>query len=385
MSSPAVEVAGVHKRFGEHVALHQIDLAVDAREFVSLLGPSGCGKTTLLRIMAGFERADRGKVLINGKDVTGVPPHKRPTNIVFQRGALFPHMNVAENVGYSLKLQKRSKAQIAARVEQMLALVRLEGLGSRGPTELSGGQIQRAALARALAPEPEVLLLDEPLSALDLKLRQHMQLELRAIQRELGAIFVYVTHDQTEAMVMSDRIAVMNQGRIVQEGSAREIYMRPASVFASDFIGDTNLIVGSVVDAGEAGDAAVTIVGPGGARLDGEGPERLEPGTGATLSVRPESLRLAIESPGVPAAEPGQPDGVLRGNVADIIYLGNRIRVEVEVDEGLTLMADLRDEDSTGLARGTQVTVTWARSAATVWAGAEGAALDQPEVGGIRS
>jgi len=383
MSGSLVEVAGVHKRFGEHVALHRIDLAIGAREFVSLLGPSGCGKTTLLRIMAGFERADGGKVFIHGNDVTGMPPHKRPTNIVFQRGALFPHMNVAENVGYSLKIQKRSKAQIASRVEQMLALVRLEGLGGRGPTELSGGQIQRAALARALAPEPEVLLLDEPLSALDLKLRQHMQLELRAIQRELGAIFVYVTHDQTEAMVMSDRIAVMNQGRIVQEGTAREIYMRPASVFASDFIGDTNLIVGSVAAVDEG---AVMLEGPGGATLEGEAPAELRPGTRATLSVRPESLRLAqLPAAVLGAAERGAADRVLQGTISDIIYLGNRVRVEIEVPDDVMLLADLRDEDSAGLERGDRVTVRWARSAATVWAGDEGAAMEQPEAGGRRA
>ena len=207
MTTPAVEVTSVGKRFGDHVALHAIDLNVNQGEFVSLLGPSGCGKTTLLRIISGFETPTHGRVLIHGTDVTAVPPHRRPTNIVFQRGALFPHMNVFDNIAYSLKLRKWPKARIATRVEEMLALVRLDGLGGRGPTELSGGQIQRAALARALAPEPSVLLLDEPLSALDLKLRQHMQLELRAIQRKLGATFVYVTHDQGEALAMSDRMA----------------------------------------------------------------------------------------------------------------------------------------------------------------------------------
>ena len=383
MSGPAVEVVGVHKRFGEHVALHEIDLAVDDSEFVSLLGPSGCGKTTLLRIVAGFEQPTRGRISIHGNDVTKTPPHKRPTNIVFQRGALFPHMNVAENIGYSLKLQKRSKEQIRSRVEEMLALVRLEGLGGRGPTELSGGQIQRAALARALAPEPEVLLLDEPLSALDLKLRQHMQLELRAIQRALGAIFVYVTHDQTEAMVMSDRIAVMNQGRILQEGSAREIYMRPVSVFASDFIGDTNLIVGTVTGADGS---AVTLTGPGGAELKGEASTALQPGTLGTLSVRPESLRIRVG-----ADESASNDGDdserrgVSGRVDDIIYLGNRVRVEIVVSDELTLMADLRDEDSEGLSRGTSVEVSWAPAAATVWAGDQGAAIDQPEQGGRRA
>ena len=179
--------------------------------------------------------------------MTAVPPERRPTNIVFQRGALFPHMNVFDNIAYSLKLRNWPRAQIAAKVEELLALVRLENLGRREPTELSGGQVQRVALARALAAEPRVLLLDEPLSALDLKLRNQMQLELRTIQRKLGATFLYVTHDQTEALVMSDRIAIMNQGRIIQEGTPREIYTRPASVFASAFIGETNLVRGTVV------------------------------------------------------------------------------------------------------------------------------------------
>ena len=364
MSSPAVEVAGVHKRFGDHIALHDIDLAIARQEFLSLLGPSGCGKTTLLRIVAGFEQPTRGRVMIHGADMTSVPPHRRPTNIVFQRGALFPHMNVAENIGYSLKLQKRSRQQIAARVEEMLALVKLEGLGGRGPTELSGGQIQRAALARALAPEPEVLLLDEPLSALDLKLRQHMQLELRAIHRKLGATFVYVTHDQTEAMVMSDRIAVMNLGRIVQEGTARDIYLRPASVFASDFIGDTNLISGRVASVSGG---VVSLVTARGASLRGEAPDGLEDGVSATLSVRPESVRMARTVTTEGTIPPDARGWGLVGEVSEIIYLGNRVRVEV-VSDDLTLIADLRDEESQDLDRGDVVRLTWAPMAASVWA-----------------
>ncbi len=379
MSAPAVEVSGLHKRFGEQVALHEIDLAIEAQEFVSLLGPSGCGKTTLLRIVAGFEQPTRGKVLIHGSDMTRVPPHKRPTNIVFQRGALFPHMNVAENIGYSLKLQKRSKAQIGERVEEMLALVRLEGLGSRGPTELSGGQIQRAALARALAPEPQVLLLDEPLSALDLKLRQHMQLELRAIHRKLGATFVYVTHDQTEAMVMSDRIAVMNEGRIIQEGTARDIYMRPASVFASDFIGDTNLIPGTVLSSSEG---SVRLLTAGGATLEGEASDTLPTGTPVTLSVRPEAVRVSTRHSGTQAA-PGDIDERsegLAGEVVEIIYLGNRVRIEVAAAD-LTVIADLRDEESRAFERGASVMLSWKPMSASVWADAAGAERDGPADG----
>ncbi len=358
MTTPAVEVAGVGKRFGDHVALHAIDLTVNQGEFVSLLGPSGCGKTTLLRIISGFESPTQGRVLIHGTDVTSVPPHRRPTNIVFQRGALFPHMNVFDNIAYSLKLRKWPKARIATRVEEMLALVRLDGLGRRGPTELSGGQIQRAALARALAPEPSVLLLDEPLSALDLKLRQHMQLELRAIQRQLGATFVYVTHDQSEALVMSDRIAVMNQGRIVQEGSPREIYTRPTSVFASDFIGETNLVPGTIV---ATDDGVVTLAVGEGILLKAYGSQSLKPGTLATISVRPEAIRVST------AHSPDQGDAFV-GQIAEIMYLGNRVRIEVVTKSGAAVLADLRDEEVEGMERNMSVSLTWNPSAATVWA-----------------
>ncbi|CAN5632896.1 ABC transporter ATP-binding protein [soil metagenome] len=368
MSTAAVEIVGVGKRFGDHVALHAIDLRIERQEFVSLLGPSGCGKTTLLRIVAGFEQPSHGRVLLHGQDMTSVPPHRRPTNIVFQRGALFPHMNVAENIGYSLRLRKWSKAAIAARVEEMLALVKLEGLGHRGASELSGGQVQRAALARALAPEPEVLLLDEPLSALDLKLRQHMQLELRAIHRKLGATFVYVTHDQTEAMIMSDRIAVMNEGRIVQQGSPREVYTRPASVFASDFIGDTNLIPGTVA---ESVDGIVTLMVADGMGLEGEASEQLTPGARATISVRPESIRVVrADDPSARAAR-GHPAEGLSAEVAEVIYLGSRVRIEARVmaEAELVVVADLRVGEADGLERGMPVTLAWEPSAASVWAG----------------
>ena len=227
MPVSAVEISGVRKQFGQTTALERVDFSVGDGEFVSLLGASGCGKSTLLRIIAGFEQPTTGTVSIYGDDVTRQPPEKRPTNLVFQRGALFPHMTVRENIGYSLKLRRWQPARIKARVDEMLALVRLDDLGEREPSQLSGGQAQRVALARALAGEPRVLLLDEPLSALDLKLRQQMQLELRAIQKRLGATFVFVTHDQTEALVMSDRIAIMNKGRIVQHGTPRDIYGGP--------------------------------------------------------------------------------------------------------------------------------------------------------------
>lgn len=349
----AVEIVGVRKSFGDFVALHEINLSVGEQEFVSLLGASGCGKTTLLRIVAGFEFATSGRVTIGGQDITGVPPHARPTNIVFQRGALFPHMTVRENVGYSLKLRKWPKKKIDEQVDRMLAMVRLDGFGDRDPAKLSGGQVQRVALARALAGEPRVLLLDEPLSALDLKLRQQMQLELRSLQKSLGATFIFVTHDQTEALVMSDRIAIMNAGRIVQFGTPQEIYTHPSTIFVSDFIGQTNLIPGEVVGADAQGTAF---------RLQSGGVVRVgaAPNAGgkAMLSVRPENIRL------VPVARAN--GAALRGTVRESVYLGSSVRVAVNLDETSLIWAELREAEAAGLAIGETVAVTWPENAALV-------------------
>ena len=357
MKQLGVEITGVSKDFGTHTALHDINLSINSGEFVSLLGPSGCGKTTLLRIISGFEEATSGSVQIHGVDVTNTPPHLRNTNIVFQRGALFPHMNVAENIGYSLKLRKLSKAQIAVRVEEMLVLVKLEGLGSRGPSELSGGQVQRVALARALASEPSVLLLDEPLSALDLKLRQHMQLELRTIQRQLGATFIYVTHDQTEALVMSDRIAVMNEGCIVQMGSPREIYANPASEFASDFIGETNLFHGTVA---QIEDDSIHIKLGTGQLLVGRG-TNLNIGQPVTLSVRPETIRVTA------AASLAGSISRISGHILDVIFLGSRTRLHIEIGEEKVVLADLGEEELINLTVGSNVELSWQIHKAHVW------------------
>jgi spermidine/putrescine ABC transporter ATP-binding subunit len=353
----AVDISRVRKSFGDIVALAEVDLAIAEREFVSLLGASGCGKSTLLRIISGFETPSAGRVRIYGEDVTGRPPDRRPTNIVFQRGALFPHMTVFDNIAYSLRVKKWPRERMARKVEEMLALVRLENLGQRMPHELSGGQAQRVALARALAAEPKVLLLDEPLSALDLKLRQQMQLELRAIQKTLGATFVFVTHDQTEALVMSDRIAIMERGRIVQVGTPREVYMRPASVFVSDFIGQTNLIRGTLA-AVEDGVARLALAGGGEAPAEASG--SVVVGASATLSVRPEAVRVL---PGTSAAG-------LAATVRDIVYLGSTLRVGAATAGGDLVWADLRDEEAAGLAPGTAVTLAWAPSAALLWQGA---------------
>ncbi len=356
----AVDIVDVSKTFGNVAALDQINLQVQDNEFVSLLGASGCGKSTLLRIVAGFESSSHGKVIIHGDDVTSLPPHLRPTNLVFQRGALFPHMNVFDNIGYSLKLRRWPGPRIAERVAEMLALVRMEGLGQRNAAELSGGQMQRVALARALAAEPKVLLLDEPLSALDLKLRQQMQLELRAIQRGLGATFIFVTHDQTEALAMSDRIAIMNQGRIVQFGTPREIYTRPSSMYVSDFIGQTNFLRGIVLSSVNG----VTTLDVGnGKRATGESASDLATGVAGILSVRPESIRIGL-------AEPRADDSALiSGRVVEIIYLGSIVRVGSVTPANTTIWAELRDADARGLTIGMEVKLSWPPEAATIWAG----------------
>jgi spermidine/putrescine ABC transporter ATP-binding subunit len=352
----AVDIVGVSKRFGAAVALHHVDLAVRDQEFLSLLGPSGCGKSTLLRIAAGFEAPSSGRVLINGEDVTGMPPHRRPTNIVFQRGALFPHMNVFDNIAYSLRLKRWPRERIAARVDDMLALVRLNAYAARGAHELSGGQAQRVALARALAAEPRVLFLDEPFSALDQKLREEMQLELRHIQRTLGATFVFVTHDQTEALVMSDRIAVMDHGRIVQLGTPRDIYMRPATVFASSFIGQTNLLRGTIVAAPGGGiaidpGAGLVLAGTAGAEVAARGR--------GVLSVRPEAIRVVARAAASPEA--------LSATVREVVYLGANVRVGMEIAGGHIVWADLRDAEAAGLAVGSEVALSWAPESAIIW------------------
>src|SRR6266567_3161793 len=239
---PALKLLGVHKNYGSVVAVAGVDLVVDEGEFFTLLGPSGSGKTTLLRLIAGFERPDAGRIELGGRDVTTLPPNARETNTVFQDYALFPHMSVADNIGYGLKVKGVPRGQRRERVGRALKMVRLEGLEHRRPNQLSGGQRQRVALARAVVNEPEVLLLDEPLGALDLKLRQEMQIELKNIQKEVGITFVYVTHDQEEALTMSDRMAVMAGGRIQQVGPPIEVYERPVNEFVAGFIGISNLL-----------------------------------------------------------------------------------------------------------------------------------------------
>jgi len=319
-----VRLVAVRKAFGEVVAVDSIDLEIRRGEFFTMLGPSGSGKTTTLRLIAGFERPDAGRILLGGVDVAGKPPYARDVNTVFQDYALFPHMSVGENVEYGLKVKGVPKKERRRRVEEVLAMVRLAGFGKRKPSQLSGGQRQRVALARAIVNRPRVLLLDEPLGALDLKLRQEMQIELKRIQEEVGITFVYVTHDQEEALTMSDRIAVFSHGRVEQVGTPVEVYEHPATEFVAGFVGVSNLL------------------------------ER----AGRRFTVRPEKIRLLDESE---AAEPGA--GTETGEVREVIYIGSVTRYVVDLDAGGTLTVVRQNvEGFSGAAaedRGRRVRLAW--------------------------
>ncbi len=337
MSEPSVYLRGVSKVFGDFVAVNEMDLEIAQGEFFTMLGPSGCGKTTTLRMIAGFEQPTEGEVLIEGTNVAGLPPHKRPTNTVFQSYALFPHMTVADNVAYGLKRQKISKSDIAGRVKAELERVGLGDRANQKPAQLSGGMQQRVALARALVNLPKVLLLDEPLGALDLKLRKGLQVELKNIQREVGITFVYVTHDQEEALTMSDRIAVMNRGRIEQCADPESVYERPATTFVAGFIGVSNLMPAEVVAANGAGsrvrlDAGVEIEAP----TDG-----LDAGERCHAIVRPEKLRL---DPREASAPDGWPS--VEGMVESSVYLGTSTQIVVRLagDVPMTVLVPNADE-----------------------------------------
>jgi ABC-type Fe3+/spermidine/putrescine transport system ATPase subunit len=333
--------------YGGVAALRDVTLSVKQREFITLLGPSGCGKTTLLRIIGGFIRPTRGRILLNGRDLTNLAPHKRPTNTVFQRSTLFPHLSVFENVAFGLRLLKLSEDEVRRRVTETLALVRLSGFEDRRSHELSGGQAQRIALARVLIVRPRVLLLDEPLSALDLAIRLEMEEELRRLHREVGSIFVYVTHDQREALALSNRIVVLNKGQIEQLGTPDEIYRTPASPFTARFVGDANLVPVEITRV--ANDYAVMLL----AKRSFEVPLRsaTEPGA-AWLVVRPEVIRVNAE-------ENSHKDG-LRGIVRDFAYRGSGHAYRIAV-EGLEepLKAEVAAERAAAFPVGRRVTVSW--------------------------
>ncbi|GAA6617467.1 ABC transporter ATP-binding protein [Scytonema sp. NUACC26] len=324
-----VELLNVFKFFNQEPAVHGVDLDIRQGEFFSILGPSGCGKTTTLRLIAGFERADAGQVLIRGQSMTSVPPYRRPVNTVFQSYALFNHLNVSENVAFGLRLKKFRKKEIESRVKQALELVKLEGLRSRFPNQLSGGQQQRIALARAIVNRPAVLLLDEPLGALDLKLRKEMRVELSNLHKELGLTFIMVTHDQEEALSLSDRVAVMNQGKIEQVGTPSEIYEQPQTVFVADFIGDTNLLAGEITGA----DAShIQILTKTGLAIivtrDENTPTDLS--QAVVVSVRPEKIQLSLYKPSVE-------NNCFEGRLVNIMYLGTHINYVVQLINGLQI------------------------------------------------
>jgi ABC-type Fe3+/spermidine/putrescine transport system ATPase subunit len=331
-------------RYKDVVALDGVSLAIAEGELVTLLGPSGCGKTTLLRIVAGFVRPDEGRVLLEGHDVTRVPPYRRPVNMVFQRSTLFPHLDVFENVAFGLRIGGTPRGEVPAKVSEALALVRLSGFERRRAHELSGGQLQRVALARALVNRPRVLLLDEPLAALDLKIRLEMEAELRRVHRETGATFVYVTHDQREALALSDRIVVFNEGRVEQVGSADEIYSTPASPFSARFVGDANVIPVEIVRR----DGRSATVSVGGLRLAARCPEGLETGP-AWLVVRPEVVRLTRNG-----------DAGLRGTVRDLAFRGTGFSDRVEV-AGLpdAVKAEMAAGNAPPVEVGSPVSVSW--------------------------
>jgi putrescine transport system ATP-binding protein len=333
-SDPAARVLvrfdGVSKHFSGVAAVDRVSLDIFAGEFFALLGPSGCGKTTLLRLLAGFEVPDEGRILLDGEDIARVPPYRRPINMMFQSYALFPHLTVEGNVAFGLKQERLPKAEIAARVADMLALVQLERFAKRKPHQLSGGQRQRVALARSLVKRPRVLLLDEPLAALDKKLRGETQFELMRLQEKLGLTFIIVTHDQQEAMTVADRIAVMDHGRLVQVASPSEIYELPNSRWVADFIGDVNLIEGQVLEAGAPG---TVIASAAAGQLRGLACEGAKRGDTVWVALRPEKVRIARELPARPE------ENCVAGTVGTIGYLGDLSIYQVRLDNGFVMKA----------------------------------------------
>ena len=349
-----LEIQNVTRRFGDFTAVDNVSIGIEAGEFFTLLGPSGCGKTTLLRMIAGFDLPDGGRVVLNGEDLANRPPEQRPVRTVFQSYALFPHMTVEGNVAFPLRMAKTPAGEIPARIAAALEDVRLQGLGKRYPHELSGGQKQRVAIGRALVTHPTVLLLDEPLAALDAKLREEMQLELINLQKEVGITFVYVTHDQTEALALSHRIAVMNKGRVEQLDEPSRIYGFPRTRFVADFIGQCNLLSGPVTPGGD-GVVILTVPALGEVRVATD--SKLPPGRPGTVALRPEKIRIQSAGPG------DTRDNRFPGTVADMLYLGDVTVYKVATPGGMRVEALLANSQS-GSARffevGDAVELSWA-------------------------
>jgi spermidine/putrescine ABC transporter ATP-binding subunit len=351
-----LRLQSVTKRFGAVIAVEAADIAIGAGEFFALLGPSGCGKTTLLRMVAGFERPDAGAILIDGADVTALPPEKRPTNMVFQSYAIFPHLDVFDNVAYGLRKQHLAKPELTRRVDDALSMMRLDGMGARKSGELSGGQRQRVALARALVRRPKVLLLDEPLGALDKRLREAMQVELRQLQKQLGITFLFVTHDQEEALSMADRVAVMSAGRVLQVAGPRALYEKPNCREVADFIGTMNFFDG-IVEARDGETATIDAGTLGHIRIAGA-PAFATPGATVTLALRPEKISLTASS------EPNSLSGTdcVRGTVVSTTYLGERTHVSVAVEGVASPLAITIPNDGRAthaLTPGTPLSLSW--------------------------
>ena len=353
-SGLSVHLDGIWRRYGMVTAVADVSLQVAAGEFVSLLGPSGSGKTTLLMMLAGFEQPDAGRLSVGDRDLTRVPPNKRGVAMVFQRYALFPHMSVAENIAFPLRTRGMGRAEREERVRRALAMVKLDAFAARKPAELSGGQQQRVALARAIVFDPPVILMDEPLGALDKKLRQHMQVELKQLQQRLGATVIYVTHDQEEALTMSDRVAVMDGGRLVQLGPPRDLYDRPATPFVAGFIGEINLLPGTV---GVADGGAYAMALPGGSAA-GIPSAPLAPGIAAQLAVRPEHVVLSSGGDG------------LRGTLGQVVFNGATTSMLVELPDGRMLRADTETRSGKlDLLPGASVTASWRAEDAIIFPG----------------
>ncbi|MEP6018687.1 MAG: ABC transporter ATP-binding protein [Paracoccaceae bacterium] len=359
---PLIRFKGVTKRFGEFTAIDNLSLDIYEREFFALLGPSGCGKTTMMRMLGGFETPTEGVIELSGEDIAHVPPNKRAVNMMFQSYALFPHLTVWDNIAFGLRRESKDKNKIAARVEEMLKLTRLEKFARRKPDQISGGQRQRVALARSLAKEPKLLLLDEPLGALDKKLRQDTQFELMDIQEKTGTTFVIVTHDQEEAMTVASRVAVMDEGQLMQVATPEVIYEAPNSIYVADFIGDVNIIQGRArpLDAGR-----FQVEWSGGSSLMAESTTAFAEGQGCSLAIRPEKITIHAE-------QPEDTENSVQGKILDIGYLGNLSTYHVELPTGQIIKSQM-----VNARRASRRTFTWEDTVWISWRASAGVMLSK--------